>query len=59
MLNGCSVNQRYWVFAAGPTNAQVTITVTDTKTGLQEVYTNPLGKVFAPITDTGAFATCP
>jgi hypothetical protein len=59
VLNGCGINQRYWVFAAGLTNAKVVLTVRDTKTGQTKTYTNPLGQVFAPVTDTGAFATCP
>jgi len=29
VLNGCGFNQRYWVFAGGLTNVQVTLTVTD------------------------------
>lgn len=59
VLNGCSLNNRYWVFAAGLTNVQVTITVTDTKTGTVKTYNNPLNRAFPPIQDTSAFATCP
>ena len=49
----------YWVFAAGLTNVEVTITVTDTQTGAVRTYVNPLNTPFAPIQDTSAFATCP
>jgi len=60
VLNACSFNQHYWVFAGGLTNVNVVLTITDTKTGsIQKVYTNPQGKAFAPIQDTLAFATCP
>ncbi len=59
VLNGCGVNNHYWVFAAGLTNVRVTITVTDTSNGTFKTYTNPQGTPFAPIQDTGAFATCP
>ncbi|MFL6261388.1 MAG: choice-of-anchor Q domain-containing protein [Thermoanaerobaculia bacterium] len=59
VLNGCGVNNRYWVFAAGLTDQRVDLTVTDTQTGQVKIYTNPLGTVFRTITDTGAFATCP
>ena len=59
VLNGCSFNQRYWVFAAGLTNVQVNMTVTDTKTGTAKTYLNPLNRPFPPIQDTSAFATCP
>ncbi len=59
VLNGCGVNQRYWVFAAGLTNVEVTVTVTDTKNGATKVYSNPQGRNFPPVLDTNAFATCP
>jgi hypothetical protein len=59
-LNACSLTvPRFWVFAAGLTNVQVDLTVTDTKTGMVKTYNNPLGRPFQPIQDTGAFATCP
>ncbi|HKD20090.1 MAG TPA: PKD domain-containing protein [Thermoanaerobaculia bacterium] len=59
VLNGCSIGGHYWVFAAGLTNVQATITVLDTKTSTAKTYTNPQGTAFAPIQDTAAFATCP
>ena len=34
------------------------MTVTDTETGVQKIYTNPLGTAFVPLQDTAAFA-CP
>jgi PKD repeat protein len=58
ILNGCAVNQNFWVFAGGLTNVQVAITVTDTATGTVQHYSNPQGTAFKPIQDTGAFATC-
>jgi hypothetical protein len=59
-LNACSTTvPRFWVFAAGLTDVQVDLTVTDTKTGTVKTYNNPLGRAFQPIQDTGAFATCP
>jgi len=59
VLDACGVNSRKWVFAGGLTNVQVTMTVTDTHNGTFKQYTNNLGVPFAPIQDTGAFATCP
>jgi hypothetical protein len=59
VLNGCALNNRYWVFAGGLTNTQVQITVTDTLRGIAKQYTNPQGRAFQPVQDTGAFATCP
>ncbi|HEX5720593.1 MAG TPA: hypothetical protein VF179_30850 [Thermoanaerobaculia bacterium] len=59
VLNGCGLNSRYWVFAAGLTNVEVILTVTDTQTGVPRTYTNPLNQPFPPLQDTNAFATCP
>jgi len=59
VLNGCGINNRYWVFLSGATDVQVTLTVTDTKTGSVKIYTNPLNHIFTTVTDTSAFATCP
>ncbi len=59
VLNGCGVNSRYWVFAAGLTNVEVILRVTDTATGIQQTYLNPLNRPFPPLQDTNAFATCP
>jgi PAP2 superfamily len=59
VLNACSFNDRYWVFASGLTNVEVLITVTDTHAGRVRQYFNPRGKVFAPVQDVSAFATCP
>lgn len=59
VLDGCSVNSRYWVFVGGLTNVGVQVTVTDTKTGAVKTYNNPINKTFAPILDTNAFNTCP
>lgn len=59
VLNACSVDGHYWVFASAGTNVGVTITVTDTASGAQKVYTNPDLTPMAPIQDTAAFDACP
>jgi hypothetical protein len=59
VLNGCGLNQRFWVFAGGLTNVRTDITVTDTKNGTSKDFVNPQGTAFLPIQETGAFATCP
>jgi hypothetical protein len=59
VLNGCGVNNRYWVFAGGLTNARVRLTVADALRGTSKEWVNPQGTAFQPIQDTGAFATCP
>jgi hypothetical protein len=58
ILNGCSINQQFWVFSAGLTDVQVTTTVTDTVSGLTKVYMNPQGAPYEPVQDTHAFAAC-
>jgi CSLREA domain-containing protein len=58
VLNGCGVNDRYWVFLSGLTNVEVTVTVTDTQTGAVKTYTSPQGAVFRTRLDTAAFASC-
>ncbi len=59
-LNACSFpgNPNFWIFAAGLTNVETTLEVTDTRTGEVRFYENPLGKAFAPLQDTAAFPTC-
>ena len=58
VLDACVFADRFWVFAGGLTNVDVTLTVTDTFTGLSKQYHNPQGTPFQPIQDTDAFATC-
>lgn len=59
VINACSFNNRYWVFAGGLTDVEVTLTVTDTQNGAVKQYTNPRGVKFSPVQDTNALATCP
>ena len=59
VLNGCPVNNRYWVFAGGLTNVRVLFTVADLSNDAVKTYINPLNRPFQPIQDTSAFATCP
>ena len=60
VLNGCDLpSNAYWVFAAGLTNVEVELTVTDTLSGQTWEYENPLRQAFMPVLDTQAFATCP
>jgi hypothetical protein len=59
LLNGCPITPTaYWVFAAGLTNVDVLMTVTDTQTNIAKTYHNLQGHDFAPILDTNAFS-CP
>jgi PKD repeat protein len=59
VLRACGLNNKYWVFAAGLTDVEVTLTVTDTSNGTVKNYNNPLGTAYAPVQDTNAFETCP
>jgi YD repeat-containing protein len=45
----------FWVFAGGLTDQRVTLTVTDTATGEVYRHVNPLGTLFATLTETGVF----
>jgi hypothetical protein len=58
VLDACLVNERFWVFAAGLTDVETTLTVTDTQTGETRVYENPQSTPFQPVVDTDAFASC-
>ncbi len=58
VLDGCEVNQRYWVQAAGLTDAEVTIKVVDSKTGVAATFYSPPGDVFQPVQDRDTFAVC-
>ncbi|HEV8581872.1 MAG TPA: hypothetical protein VGX68_22615 [Thermoanaerobaculia bacterium] len=56
VLDGCGLpSPRYWVFAAGLTNVEVELVVTEMITKQVKRYRNPLNRPFAPIQDTGAF----
>lgn len=55
VVDGRAVNGYFWVFAGGLTNVSVTVTVTDTQTGLAKVYRNSANTPFQPIQDTAAF----
>ncbi|HEX3555996.1 MAG TPA: right-handed parallel beta-helix repeat-containing protein [Thermoanaerobaculia bacterium] len=59
VLNACSLNNRFWVFLSGLTDVEVTLTVTDTRTGTVKIYTNPQGQTFKTVLDTSAFGNCP
>lgn len=59
VLNGCPINNRFWVFSAATTNVEFTVTVTDTQEQEAVSYFKPQGPPAPAITDTSAFATCP
>jgi hypothetical protein len=58
VLDGCSINGAFWVFATGLTNVKTTLTVKDSLTLQERTYTTAQGQPFQPIQDTQAFFTC-
>ncbi len=58
VIDGCSLNDRFWVYSAASTDVEYTLTVTDTATGARRTYTNLLGQAALANTDSSAFATC-
>jgi hypothetical protein len=59
VLNGCGLNNRYWVFSAATTNVFYRMEVTDVKSGLSKIYFNYPGPPAPAVTDVNALATCP
>ncbi len=58
VLDGCAINGHMWVFAAGVTDLEVTMTVRDTGNGKERAWSSPSGTRFQPILDKEAFASC-
>ncbi|MEM8963259.1 MAG: spondin domain-containing protein [Acidobacteriota bacterium] len=59
VLDGCAINNRFWVFAGGLTNVEIELKVEEIATGQVNIYPNILGDAFQPVQDSTAFATCP
>ena len=59
VLDGCSLNDRYWVFAAATTDVEFNLLITDTNTGESATYFNALANAPQSITDTSALARAP
>jgi hypothetical protein len=60
MVDACANSNftSFWLFAAGATNAETTITVRDTHSGITRTIFNPSGQLFQPVANTQAFQTC-
>ena len=59
IVNGCPANKHHWAFAAGLTSVHVSMTVTDTSTGVIRTYSSSPGEPFPAVLDTAAFSNCP
>lgn len=58
VIDGCSFNDHFWVFAAATTDVEYSLAVTDTQSGESRAFGNA-GRPADPIMDTSAFSTCP
>lgn len=58
ILNACEINGYFWVFAAGLTDVETHLEITDTARGVQRVWDDPLGQLFSTVRDLKAF-DCP
>ena len=55
VVDGCSINNHFWVFYSATTNVGFTLTVTDTKTASARSYTNTDLTPAPPMQDTASF----
>ncbi|MDA8018222.1 MAG: hypothetical protein MPN21_12315 [Thermoanaerobaculia bacterium] len=58
ILDGCALNDSFWIFSIGLSDAIQTITVTDTTLGSVQTYDNALGD-FPTLTDVNALPCNP
>lgn len=56
VLNGCSINGKYWIFYSAGTNVGLTTRVADTKSGTVQTFTNPDLNAAQPVANTAGFA---
>ena len=57
VLDGCGVNNRFWVFAAPTTDVSYRLTLVDEATGETVVYENALGQPAQALADVDAFSS--
>jgi hypothetical protein len=59
VIDGCAVNDHFWVFYAATSDVQFTVSVSDTQSGATQIYFHPLGAPATSLADTNALAVCP
>ncbi|MEO8196284.1 MAG: hypothetical protein ABI689_06140 [Thermoanaerobaculia bacterium] len=59
VLDGCGSNGHHWIYAAGLTDVEAHLTVTDTETSEVWWRVNPYRQPFAPLQDIEALGGCP
>lgn len=58
VLDGCALNQHFWVFSAATTNVAYELEVRDLVAGTRQVYRNEQGTLAAAVNDASAFDGC-
>jgi hypothetical protein len=58
VINGCALNNSWWVFSAATTNVRYRLSVTDVHSGEPKIYFNYPGPPAPAVTDTSALP-CP
>lgn len=56
VLDGCPINNHYWIFFESANDQEFTVMVTDLDTDKQAEYANLLNNRADEVTDTSAFA---
>jgi hypothetical protein len=55
VLDGCAINGHYWVFAAGLTDLEARLRLTDSITGDTQFFRSPAGELFEPVVQLARF----
>ncbi len=55
ILDGCAINGHYWVFAAGLTDIEIRLRITDADNGDTQFYRSPAGTLFETVVDLTRF----
>ncbi|HVS65287.1 MAG TPA: hypothetical protein VMT85_17485 [Thermoanaerobaculia bacterium] len=55
VLDACAINGHYWVFAAGLTDVEANLRVTDSITGDTAFFRSPVGELFEPVIELTRF----
>ena len=58
VLDGCGLNERWWVFLSSASNVRYEVVVTDMRTGAEKRYENALGNLPRLSADTAALEGC-
>lgn len=59
VLDGCTINDHFWVLAAASTNVHYTLLIEDLASAASWSFTNALGQLSPATADVEAFPSCP